>query len=149
MESPMKKKTKGIFSVILVLTLSGFIFTSCKQHSHGDFCFDYVTEVLDLDKKQTAKLEAIRTEVEAQIEELHKDKAEMHKTLKQQLLAETIDENVIKKMVKEHRNKMQTITDSVIERLIDFHGDLNSEQREKLVKKLEKFEKRHSRHFGH
>lgn len=139
------KKNKRIFALAATLIASLFIFTACKPHHNhkAGFMLDYITEVLDLNEIQEEKLEEIRTDIMVQFEEMHDDKKAMHDTLKDQLTAETIDKLVIKQLVSDHMQKMDNVIDMAIDRLSDFHADLSPEQRQKLVAKLEKMDRRH------
>ena len=65
-------------------------------------------------------------------------------TLKEQLAGEKIDKTVIQKLVAEHRGRMDRVIDLAIDRLVDFHGDLTAEQRNKLVAKLDKLAEYHN-----
>lgn len=139
----MKTKTKYI--AIAVTALSSLIlFTACKhQNNRTGFIFDYVSETLDLTEIQQIKLESIRAEIMALVDIMHEDKDDVHIVLKEQLTSETVDKDVIRQLVADHRSKMDSILELAIVRLADFHSDLTPEQRTKLVTKLEKFEKYH------
>ena len=136
------KKKKGIIGLAIACVCSLLLFSACKPQPRGAFMFDYISEVLDLDEAQENKLEEIKSEIMAQVDIMHEDKDEMHGVIKQQLLGEVIDKDVVRQLVVDHRAKMDTIIDLAIERLAEFHSALTLEQREKLVEKLEKFEKR-------
>lgn len=139
----MKIKTKYI--AIAVTALSSLIlFTACKHQSNRTgFIFDYVSETLDLTETQQIKLESIRAEIVALVDIMHEDKDDVHAILKEQLTSETVDKDVIRQLVADHRSKMDSILELAIVRLADFHSDLTPVQRTKLVAKLEKFEKYH------
>ncbi len=143
------KKKKTFIVLAVTLALSILLFTGCKKdHSRGAFALDYVTEVLDLTAVQEEKLDSIREELLAKAELMHKDKEQMHSTLKEQLAGEAIDKEVIRQLVADHRANMDSIIELAIDRIVDFHSDLTPEQRTKLVSKLEKFEKYHGHHFN-
>lgn len=145
----MKSKKKYIVLTVALLS-SLIVFTACKHHSdRTGFVFDYITEVLDLNDAQQQKLDSIRKEIAAKVEVMHEDKEEMHSTLKEQLLSEAVDKEIIGQLVADHRTKMDSILELAIDRLADFHADLTPEQRTKLVAKLEKFEKHHRHSFSH
>ncbi len=110
---------------------------------------DYFTEALDLAVEQQEDLSEMRTEIMEKVKSVHEDKTQMRDTLKVQLTAETIDKEVVRGLIAEHRSKMDEVIDLAVDRLTAFHSDLTPEQREKLIAKLEKFEKYHSRRFKH
>lgn len=147
METKMKTKKRYIAIAVTVLS-SLILFTACKHHTNRTgFIFDYVTEALDLTETQQIKLESIRDEIMALVDIMHEDKDEVHAILKEQITSETVDKEVIRQLVADHRSKMDSILELAIVRLSEFHSDLTPEQRTKLVEKLEKFEKHHGNHF--
>jgi len=142
------KKKKSIVVITAVTLCSLLIFAGCmRNHHRGAFVFDYVVEVLDLTEPQEKKLESIHEEILAKVELMHKEKEQMHDTLKSQIESESIDKEVIRGLVKEHRTQMDPVIELAIDRIADFHGDLTPAQRTKLVTKLEKFEKHRGRCF--
>ncbi len=143
-------KTKKKYIAVAVVLLSSFIlFSACKQHTNRTgFIFDYISESLDLTKEQQKKLGVIRDEIMAKVDLMHEDKKEMHALLKEQLASETIDRDVIRQLVTDHRTKMDTIVELAIEKLADFHGELSPEQRTKLIAKIEKWEKHHCQRYS-
>jgi Spy/CpxP family protein refolding chaperone len=144
------KKKKGFITLAVTVVSSLLLFTACKEHRpKGEFMLDYFSEALDLNAEQQEKLSGIRTELEEQVENMHEDKAEMHETIKTQLANETIDKEVVRQLIADHRAKMDTLTDLAVDRLAAFHAELSAEQKEKLIAKLEKFEKYHSKRSHH
>jgi Spy/CpxP family protein refolding chaperone len=146
-EEPMTKKT-GIIALAVLLVSSLLLFTACKGHDqHREaFIFDYFTEMLDLTPEQEDRLTVIHEELRGQIEAMHEERKEKCAFLKTQLAGETIDKEAIRQMIAEHRARMDSVIDLAVDRLVDFHGELTPEQRQKLVAKLEKFEKYHGGH---
>ena len=143
-------RKKGIIAFAVTLVSSLLLFTACKEHHpKGAFMLDYFTEALDLTAEQQESLTEIRTEIMKNVEAMHEDKAQMRETLKEQLTAETIDKEVVRGLIADHRSRMDEVIDLAVDRLAAFHGELTPEQRDKLTAKLEKFEKYHSRKFKH
>jgi Spy/CpxP family protein refolding chaperone len=140
-------KKKHLFSVIALVMITGMILvTGCRSNGHKgkhDFAFDYISETLDLTEAQAAGLEEIHREVQAKMESFHKEKQAMKKVLKEQIAADEMDETVIRSLVAQHREKMDQVVDLVVARLLVFHKELTPDQKAKLVKKIEKFEKWH------
>lgn len=104
---------------------------------------DYFTEVLDLTEDQEKQLQGIREELIAEAELLRKDREQMHDTLKKQISGEVMDREVMRQLVTDHRKAMKPLIDLAIDRIAEFHAGLTPEQRDKLLAKLEKFEKHH------
>ena len=143
-------RKKGIIAFAVTLVSSLLLFTACKEHHpKGAFMLDYFTEALDLTAEQQESLTEIRSEIMEKVEAMHEDKTQMRETLKEQLTAETIDKEVVRGLIADHRSRMDEVIDLAVDRLAAFHGELTPEQRDKLTAKLEKFEKYHSRKFKH
>lgn len=143
----MKKKAPFIATIVLLSSLS--LFAACKPHGplHGAFALDYLIETLDLNSEQEQQLAGIRDELRAKVEALHEDRKEIRDTLKAQLLADVIDKDIVRRIISDHRAKMDEVIDLAVDRLIAFHSGLNPEQRAKLVSKLDKFEQLRERHL--
>jgi Spy/CpxP family protein refolding chaperone len=69
----------------------------------------------------------------------------MHEELVAQLRSEEIDQVRVKAVIAERRAQMDEIVDLIVVRLAEFHKTLTSEQKEKLIAKIETFKKWHHR----
>ena len=144
---------KGLYLTLiafLLISIAGF--AGCRRHSpyqKAEFMVDYVSETLDLNESQKAHLDQIKDELLEKGIQMRADKGAMHAELAAQLAAqlrsEEIDQDRLKAMVTDHKNKMEELIDLGIVRLAEFHKTLTPEQREKLVAKLESFKKWHGR----
>lgn len=142
------KKRKSLVVLTVAAACSLLLFVACKpHHPKGAFFLDYLSESLDLSENQQSTLENIRVELTEKIEELHSNKKEMHSTLKNEISSDVIDKVVVKQLIADHREGMDEVIDLAIEKLAEFHATLSIDQREKLLKKLEKFEKYHHGRF--
>jgi Spy/CpxP family protein refolding chaperone len=137
---------------VLVVTLVGIAvlgllaFTGCRKHAsgmHGEMAIDYLTESLDLDEAQQDQLQRYRNEIMQQAMQMRSGKKQIMDELAVQVKSEVVDRQKLKDAVAQHRVQMVSMIDLVINRLADFHSTLSPEQKEKLVTKLEKFEKWH------
>ena len=140
---------KGLNILLVGMLISGVaLFSGCRRHSHGhkaEFIVDYISETLDLNDSQQAQLDQIKDELMEKAKLMHADKASMHAELVAQLRSEEIDQELVKAKIAEHRAKMDEIVDLIVVRLADFHKTLTSEQKEKLIAKIETFKKWHHR----
>jgi len=145
----MKKKTLLITLVISLLTTLS-LFSGCRHHSRShkaEFMVDYVTESLDLNADQAAQLNQIKDEIMENAQKIHANRETMFNEAVTQLRSEAIDPDRVKALIAEHRVQMDELIDFAVPRLVEFHGTLTPEQREKLVAKLEKFKDRHHRNW--
>jgi len=138
---------KGLYlTLIAFLLISVAGFAGCRRHSpyqKAEFIVDYVSETLDLNESQKAHLDQIKEELLEKGVQMRADRAAMHSELIAQLRSEEIDQDRLKSMVTSHRVKMEELIDLAIAKLAEFHKTLSPAQREKLIAKLESFQKWH------
>lgn len=147
MEEKMKCR-KGITLLAVALVSSLLLFAACKpHHPKGAFMFDYLTEVLDLSEAQQASLMSIKEDLLTEVEDMRDDKQKMIPLLKAQLAEENMDKEALQDAIRQHRQKMDILIESAVDKLVTFHAELTPVQREKLIAKLEKFEKNKSCKF--
>lgn len=141
------KKTAFLVTTFL-LGASLLLFGGCKhgqgdKEAHLDFVVDYLDAVLDLDATQQAQLDGIKQELLTELQGLQASRKEMHPLIKEQLAGAQIDTAVVKQAIGEHRRQLDRIVDMAVDRVAAFHATLSPEQRQKLIERLEKMEKRH------
>jgi Spy/CpxP family protein refolding chaperone len=131
--------TIGVF-IAVALLLSG-----CRPDSDqhkAEFMVDYIAETLDLTDQQRVQLEGIKEEFVAKAEILRADRKAMHDAFMVELRKEEIDPQRLKELIAQKQAQMSEIFDLAVTRLAEFHRTLTPEQREKLVAKLEYFERK-------
>ena len=139
-------RTLTIIAVVAFIGIGSVFFVGCQHRGHqrgAAFMMDYMAEALDLTETQQAMANSYKDEILAKVKAKHSEKKKMHDELKAQLSSDTIDTVRVKALVTEHRAGMDDVIDLIVDRVAEFHATLSPEQREKLVSKLEKFEKRH------
>ena len=143
-------RTLTVLSLIVVMGLGAALFVGCNHRGHGRgaaFMLDYMSEALDLNEDQQAMASSYKDEIMVMVKSMHSEKKQMHDEIKTQLTGESIDKERVKALVAEHRAGMDEVIDLVVDKVAKFHTTLSPEQRTKLIAKLEKFEKRHRRHW--
>lgn len=143
------KFKKPFTTVSMFLISSMLLFTSCRHHHKGEFALDYFSEALDLSTEQEEDLNNIRLEIMASVETMKEERKEAYQTLKAEIAKDQIDKAVVQQVIDEHHLRKEEIVDLALDKIITFHATLSPEQKEKLINKLEKFEKRHASHFHH
>jgi Spy/CpxP family protein refolding chaperone len=142
---------KGLYFLLVAVLIGGVAgINGCRRHSHAhkaEFMIDYIAETLDLTEDQREHLDQIKDEVMAEAKEMHANKETMHAELVTQLRSEEIDQELVKKRITEHREKMDSIIDLLVVRIAEFHKTLTPEQKEKLVAKVESFKKWHCKRW--
>ena len=142
---------KGVTITLIGIFISAvLVFNGCRSHSAHDkaeFMVDYINETLDLNDSQKVQLDEIKDEFLAKAKEMHVKKEAMHAEFKAELLKEEIDQDRVKALMAQKREQMAEMMDLAVVRLAEFHKTLSTEQREKLVAKLEWFHSKHKRHW--
>ena len=138
---------KGLTIALICAFVSGaLVFTGCRSHSHDgkvEFMVDYVAETLDLTEPQTEQLDGIKEEFMAKAKEMHAQKEAMHAEFMAELRKENIDQENLKDLIAQKRANMDEFINLAVARLVEFHKTLSTEQREKLVAKIEWFHEKH------
>jgi len=138
---------KGLSIALICVFISGaLIFTGCRAGSHQgkvEFMVDYIAETLDLTDPQREQLDGIKEEFMAKAIEMHAQKEAMHTEFMAELRKEDISQENLKGLIAQKRAQMDEMIDLALARLVEFHKTLSTEQREKLVAKIEYFHEKH------
>jgi len=138
---------KGLTIALIGVFISGaLIFTGCRSRSHehkAEFMVDYIAETIDATDKQRAQLDGIKDEFVARAKEMHDQKEAMHAAFIAELRKEEISRETLNGLIDQKRAQMDEFINLAMDRLIEFHGTLSAEQREKLVTKIEYYREKH------
>ena len=138
---------KGLTIALICVFISGaLVFTGCRSHSHQgkvEFMVDYVAETLDLTDPQREQLDGIKEEFMAKAKEMHAQKEAMHAEFMAELRKEEISRENLNDLIAQKRANMDEFINLALDRLVEFHKNLSTEQREKLVAKIEWFHEKH------
>lgn len=142
----MKKNKIKKLAGLLVLTISIIgVSVSCKNKNpeqRAEHVVKKVSKKLDLNKDQKEKLNNLKDKMLAIHKSKESNKEDFHKDVKKLLTQERISEVDVKSLLDRKRNDIDQILPEVLPELINFHASLNTDQKEKLVKFVEKFGKR-------
>lgn len=136
----------------IMLLTGGLIMSGCGSHhgkwrgcgSHAkkaEWLVKKITKELKLDASQQTKLETIKTELLAKKEQFKPNHQALHDSLKTQILSDKIDESTLSATFDDMRSKHMEMKSVLISKFAEFHAILTPEQRQLLVKKLEKMHK--------
>ena len=139
---------KGLTIALICVFISGaLVFTGCRSHSHQgkvEFMVDYIAETLDLTDPQREQLDGIKEEFMAKAKEMHAQKEAMHAEFMAELRKEEISRENLNDLIAQKRANMDEFINLALDRLVEFHKTLSTEQREKLVAKIEWFHEKHN-----
>lgn len=133
----MKKVIGLIVMTVAILGLS----VSCKNKNpeqRASFIVKKIERKLDLNEKQKEKLNKIKDKILALHKEKQSTKEDFHKDVKKLLTQDRISEVEVKSLLDRKRNHIDQLLPEVLPELIDFHASLDLEQKEKMVKFVEK-----------
>jgi protein CpxP len=140
---------KTLIVALLVFFVGGVLFVSGCRHPgrghHAAFMVDYVSETLDLNDEQQAKLNEIKDEFVDKRLQMRADHRAMHDAFMVELQKDQIDPLALQDILAEHRAHMDEMMSLAISRFAEFHQMLTPEQKEKLVSKIEQFHSWHGK----
>ncbi len=130
--------------LVVVVLLSGLFLTACKGHNegHGGMMFDMAAYKLDLTEAQEEKWFAIRDELKQLRKEAREEKQNHLDKAKALIMADSLDQVEVLNQFEQHQGRMLSAAPSVIEKISEFHATLTVEQKEKVIKLLDRFAKK-------
>jgi len=100
-----------------------------------------MAEILDLTSAQQDQLGEYLDEVRENGKAIRDSRKDVHQEFMTLLKNDTLDEEQLKKLADKNRSKTDEMASLVIKRVAEFYQTLTPEQKEKLILKLENFEK--------
>ena len=135
---------KGLIITSIGFLVLGIAFVSACRHPHSDkaaFAVDYVAEILDLTPAQQEQLDQYLGEITEKGKELRESRKVVHQEFMTLLKNDTLDEEQLKNLAAKNRSRMDEMASLLIKRVADYYQTLTPEQKEKLILKLENYEK--------
>ena len=139
----MKKSGKIMFASA-ILAIGALAVTACGHRHHdpaqrAEWMMERVSDHLDLNEDQQAKLRAIKTEFEAGMQQYHQQRQQLFDRLAENIESPTLDKQLLMEMVETRKQAYNEIAPRIIDKVIDFHASLNAEQKKKVADKMEHF----------
>jgi protein CpxP len=142
----MKKKAFTITAFIAVAVILA-VLAGCRGHGphHGspekraEFMINRLKAELDLSEQQVALLKDIHDDIRSKMQENRPQREEHYELLKEQILADSLDIDEIKRYMDARQDKHREMRDYVLQQIKRFHDTLTSDQKQKLVSLLEEF----------
>ncbi len=138
---------------ILIIIISILTLLHCfreKSFEHRlEKIISRLTSELDLNSEQKVKLEKIKQEIIEKRKSLQTQKTveTVRKEFIEMLNSEKIQLEKLKTTLAPLQTQNKEMRDFIMEKFVEFHSILDSEQKKKLAKKIESFSKRMESHF--
>lgn len=142
----MKRK---ILMVLMPILAVGFIgcrgWKDATPEEKAEWAAEFVEYKLDLDESQMVTLNRIKAELLAEYKELKPNRLAIVQEAKAQAGADQFDTSNLLRMRAEEHQKRGRVMELMIVKAAELHAVLRPEQKQKLVKLIEKAEKRMNR----
>ena len=142
----MKKKALFITALVAIAGIV-VVLAGCRGPKHHfsspekrvEFMINRLKTKLDLSQQQVDLLHEIGEDFHKKMEENRSQREEHHQLLKDQILADSLDTDQIKRHMDAQQEKHRAMRDYMLEQMKRFHDTLSAEQKQKLVSLLEEF----------
>ena len=125
---------------IAALTVGAAAFAIGKHHndpvSHANYVVEKVTDELELDEAQIAKLEALKTEILSVHEQLHRENADKHAMIMGLISTPDFDQGKALEMINHTTETVNNNAPTVVALVGDFYNSLSEDQQNDLREKI-------------
>jgi len=148
-------KTPGkIASIAIIVVISAFTIAACGHHrphdpqERAEWMLQRVTDHLDLDEQQQAKLRAIKMEIETSVKKHREQQHQLFDRLAANIESPELDKALLMEIVETRKQAFDDTAPLIIDKLIEFHASLNPEQKKKVADKMEHFREHFQKHHA-
>lgn len=143
-------RTFIIAAVAALAALTGVI-AGCGHHCsrnatperRAEYAVKMISRELDLNETQRARLGEIKSQVLAKFREIKAEKAGMRDEVMAMVKSPALTRDQLNRIADKHEEGIRRLKPFIIDKVVEFHGMLNQEQKNKLAELMEKFHKRH------
>lgn len=138
----MSKRKYLITAMVAITAISvgAAAFAFGKHHndpvSHANYIVEKVTDELELDDTQIAKLEALKTEMLSVHEQLHKEKADKHAMLMALISTPDFDQGKALEMISHTTETVNNNAPTLVALVGDFYNSLTESQQNELREEI-------------
>ena len=134
-------KPRKVFAMLLAMIGLGGL-AACHRHSAEERISkvsEKIASKLDFDENQKVLLAQITNEIKTDFAEEKVKRQAAKPEFEQLLLAETLDKDKVKKMIKERHERMNTKIDKYLDKVAALHKTLTPKQKNEIIEKMNKF----------
>ena len=151
----MLKKKKTLFGLLVAVLTLGMVGTHCghsRWHSWNDEkrpaemaqkIADHISDRLDLDDAQELKTRDLVLDVLKSGKEMRTHRAEMLAELEKQFRSDSFDAKSLNSLSEKSEQDFQNFRTTLIQRMAEFHGILNQEQKEEAAELIARIRQKH------
>lgn len=140
-------KTKKLSLIALAAVIVTGV-TGCFNHTpeeKADWVTSKISDELELNETQKLKLDAVKIEALKLKKQAHQNREDRMQKFKTFVQSEYINKSEITQLFKEKTAQIETDADPILDKIIDFHASLNTEQKQKVVEFIDE----HNQDRGH
>lgn len=135
---------------LMIFANSAMAFGSHSRHGffdrnsekHSERMIEHLTEDLELDSVQVAKLRKIKDELNAKRKAMKVDRKQIFETFLNEIANDELDISKFQVIVDNHASRVKLETAFLTEKLVEFHQMLSPVQRELVVDKVKEMRQR-------
>ena len=120
----------------------GFMSSHWGKRHDGQRKIDRITEKLDLNETQKARLQGVQDSLGEVREAMSQARVQTFNEVLDLISSETLDQSQVHGIVKRHQSIVEDFTPIVIEKIANFHAALTPEQKSRAAEFLEKWKGR-------
>ncbi len=144
----ISKKKMALIAITSTLLLG---LVGCFNHStadKADWISSKISNKLDLNESQEAKLNDVRDEVLIARKAMHKDRVANFSQIETMIKSDKLNKADILALFKSKTDTLELSAEPVIDKLVVFHASLNAKQKDKIAEFMNK--RKEGRHgWGH
>ena len=140
----MKTKTKIIVALVSILGIGTGVI-GCKR-SHKDkveFATYMIGKKLKLDDSQKVFLDDVKKELNQLKSEMNNEKKKYKEEFEKIILSDELNQSRVLELIELKHKKINEKLPVILNKIATLHGSLKLEQKQKLIKLIEKFHKHH------
>ncbi len=144
--STMRSK-KGALILLMLGGLLAIGLSACNDRgSRADRALDFMASRLDFDTEQIAIVDKLKLEIADIQNDARQDRIKRFEAAIEILNAESLEVGELEQMVDSQGQRLQATLPQILPLISELHGTLNTEQKAKLEKRMQRWQKKVERY---
>ena len=145
--------TKSLIIIGVITGVIGLGIVGCRHrfsHNHSpeekaEYIVAKISSKLDLDENQKTRLNKIKDEILEKAKPHRESRDELRLEAMELLRSDKITEEGVEKLVAKKEAAYKEMKPFIIKKIVEFHGILNTDQKNTLADKMEEFHKKYKK----